>query len=115
MKRILAAQTAAALALCGGALADAQSPAAPAAAAALEGDWIGQLDTGALKVRLVLHVHTRDGRTVATFDSPDQNVTGLPAKVAIEAGRVHIAATGAGGAFDSRTTIIGNWAGDSHG
>src|SRR6185503_18664979 len=105
-----------ALALCGGPLVHAQPAAAPSGIAVLEGDWSGQIDAGAVKLRPLVHVHTRDGRTVATLDSPDHNATGLPATITVEAGRVHITATGAGGAFDGElgadgASLKGSWSG----
>lgn len=118
MKPNLAVQAAAAIALCAGAGAGAHAKAAAPSGGgvALEGDWAGQLDAGALKLRVLLHVHTQDGRTVATLDSPDQNATGLPATVTVEAGRVHITAAGAGGAFDGEVaadgaSLTGRWSG----
>jgi hypothetical protein len=114
MKPHLAALAAAATALCGRAQAQAAAPSNPSAA--LEGDWAGQLDAGALKLRLRLHVHTLDGRTTATLDSPDQNATGLPATITVDAGRVHMTASGAKGAFDGELTadgasLKGSWSG----
>jgi pimeloyl-ACP methyl ester carboxylesterase len=116
MKRHLVAGAAAAIALCGGAVAHAQPAAPPGGSAALEGDWSGQVDVGAAKLRALLHVHTRDGRTVATLDSPDQNATGLPTTITVEAGRVHIAAAGSNGSFDGElsadgASLTGNWSG----
>lgn len=116
MKRNPAVQTAAAIVLCAGAVAQAQPAAQPSGSAALEGDWTGQLDAGAVKLRALLHVHTRDGRTVATLDSPDQNATGLPATITVDAGRVQITATGANGAFDGDlsadgASLKGSWSG----
>ena len=51
---------------------------APGKPSDIDGAWMGMLDTGATKLRVVFHiVNTADGLT-ATMDSPDQNVTGLP-------------------------------------
>lgn len=86
MKRTFVTNAAAALALCGGALASAQDKALPAGPAALEGDWMGQLDTGAMKLRLILHGHGDRGGINATLDSPDQNATGMPATVRVAVG-----------------------------
>ena len=88
MKRTSAALAAVAgLALATTALAQSPSAASPSGAAALEGDWAGQMDTGALKLRIVLHVHTQGGQMVATLDSPDQGAAGLPAAVTVNAHR----------------------------
>lgn len=44
----------------------------------IDGAWMGTLDLGAAKLRVVFHiVNTEDGLT-ATMDSPDQNVKGMP-------------------------------------
>jgi pimeloyl-ACP methyl ester carboxylesterase len=46
--------------------------------AAVVGDWLGALDLGALKLRIVLHITSSPEGLKATLDSPDQNATGLP-------------------------------------
>jgi hypothetical protein len=44
----------------------------------LDGAWAGDLDAGAHKLRIILHVfHVNEG-TKASFDSPDQGAIGLP-------------------------------------
>ncbi len=43
-----------------------------------EGSWEGTLDVSVAKLRLVLHVTSKDGQLSATLDSPDQGATGLP-------------------------------------
>ena len=82
----------------------------------LRGDWEGKLDTGALTLRLILHVHAEQGKTVASLDSPDQGATGLPATVTVTGDEVRIAAKGAAGAFEGRLTkddeaLTGAWSG----
>jgi len=53
---------------------------------ALDGTWLGNLDTGAVKLRIVFHLAaTADGLT-ATMDSPDQNVKGILATSATRNG-----------------------------
>lgn len=42
-----------------------------------EGSWEGTLDVGAAKLRLVLHITSKDGELSAKLDSPDQGATGL--------------------------------------
>ena len=54
-------------------------------AQSVDGDWTGVVHTGALDLRIVLHL----GQTV-TFDSPDQNATGLPGSMTREGARVFI-------------------------
>jgi fermentation-respiration switch protein FrsA (DUF1100 family) len=50
----------------------------PAKPSDIDGDWLGSLDTGIMKLRLVLHIiNTEDGLT-ASMDSLDQNAKGIP-------------------------------------
>ena len=50
----------------------------PAKPSDIDGAWMGSLDTGAMKLRVVFHiVNTEDGLT-ATLDSPDQGMKGIP-------------------------------------
>ncbi|GMV06650.1 MAG: lipoprotein [Gemmatimonadota bacterium] len=47
---------------------------------AFKGTWEGQLDAGAVKLRLVFHVTVgADGTLGGTLDSPDQGAAGIPA------------------------------------
>jgi hypothetical protein len=57
----------------------AAKPAPKAAKASdIDGDWLGTLDTGMGRLRLVLHIaNTEDGLS-ATLDSLDQNAKGIP-------------------------------------
>ena len=82
----------------------------------LEGDWAGKLDAGAFKLRLILHVHTKDGATAATLDSPDQNANGLLATLTLDGDHLRISARGAAGSFDGALTadgasLVGKWSG----
>jgi uncharacterized protein len=56
----------------------AKSGEASAKPANLAGDWIGTLDLGALKLRIVFHITSATDGLKATVDSPDQNALGLP-------------------------------------
>jgi len=49
-----------------------------AKAADITGDWLGTLEFGATRLRIVFHITTRQEGLQATIDSPDQNVSGLP-------------------------------------
>jgi len=50
----------------------------PATPSDIDGAWMGTLDMGAMKLRVVFHiVNTEDG-LVSTLDSPDQGQKGLP-------------------------------------
>lgn len=44
----------------------------------IDGDWLGTLDLGAAKLRLVLHIVNMEDGLSATADSPDQSATGMP-------------------------------------
>jgi pimeloyl-ACP methyl ester carboxylesterase len=45
----------------------------------IDGTWLGTLEVGGIKLRVVFHIlNTADGLT-ATMDSPDQGVNGVPA------------------------------------
>ncbi len=89
---------------------------APPALSRIDGDWAGKLDAGTIKLRLVLHVHTKEGKTLATMDSPDQNANGLPATVTLDGDRVRISVKGAAGSFDGVLnadggSLVGQWGG----
>jgi pimeloyl-ACP methyl ester carboxylesterase len=96
------------------------TPSSPAvgqgAQSRIEGDWSGKIDAGAFKLRLILHVHTKDGATAATLDSPDQNANGLPATLTLGGDHLRISARGAAGSFDGALTadgasLVGKWSG----
>jgi len=44
----------------------------------ITGAWMGTLEPGAVKLRLVFHISNTETGLVATMDSPDQNAKGLP-------------------------------------
>jgi len=44
----------------------------------IDGTWSGTLDTGMSKLRLVFHISNTEDGLIATMDSPDQNMKGLP-------------------------------------
>jgi fermentation-respiration switch protein FrsA (DUF1100 family) len=50
----------------------------PAPPSDIDGDWLGTLDTGMGKLRLVLHIANTDQGLTATLDSLDQGAKGLP-------------------------------------
>lgn len=45
---------------------------------ALEGAWSGKLNVMGMALSLVLHLEQADGYVIASFDSPDQGVKGIP-------------------------------------
>ena len=50
----------------------------PAKPSDIDGDWLGTLDTGVGKLRLVLHITNTEQGLTATMDSLDQGANGLP-------------------------------------
>jgi pimeloyl-ACP methyl ester carboxylesterase len=50
----------------------------PAKASDIDGDWLGTLDTGMGRLRLVLHIANTEEGLSATLDSLDQNAKGIP-------------------------------------
>jgi hypothetical protein len=57
---------------------EAAAPKPAAKPSDIDGAWLGTLDAGGVKLRVVVHVtNTADGLT-ATMDSPDQGAAGIP-------------------------------------
>jgi hypothetical protein len=46
--------------------------------AEVAGDWLGTLEPGPIKLRIVVHITQANDGLKATIDSPDQNASGLP-------------------------------------
>ncbi|HUI39234.1 MAG TPA: alpha/beta fold hydrolase [Candidatus Nitrosotalea sp.] len=81
----------------------------------IDGGWLGTLDTGAFKLRIVFHiVNTADG-LAGTMDSPDQNTKGIPlGSVTRKDSSLKIEIKSIGGGFEGtisqdRNTIDGTW------
>lgn len=86
-----------------------------AAPSDIDGSWMGSLDTGAIKLRVVFHIaNTEDGLT-ATMDSPDQGMKGLPTtSVTRKAEDLKIEAKQIAGVFEGKiskdlNSIDGTW------
>jgi uncharacterized protein len=87
----------------------------PAKPSDIDGAWLGSLETGAVKLRVVFHiVNTEDGLT-AMMDSPDQGMKGLPTTSVTRSGSsLKIEAKQIGGTFDGtiaadQSSIDGKW------
>ena len=87
----------------------------PAKPSDIDGAWMGSLDTGAVKLRVVFHiVNTEDGLT-ALMDSPDQGMKGLPTTSVTRNGTsLKIEAKQIGGVFEGiisadLSSIDGKW------
>ena len=87
----------------------------PAMPSDIDGDWMGSLDTGTVKLRIVFHiVNTEDGLT-ARMDSLDQGTKGIPAtSVTRDGSSLKIEAKSIGGTFEGKiaadlASIDGKW------
>jgi pimeloyl-ACP methyl ester carboxylesterase len=87
----------------------------PAKPSDIDGAWMGTLDAGTMKLRIVFHItNTEDGLT-ATMDSPDQGAKGLPVtSVTRDGASLRLEMKQIAGAFDGKiskdlTTIEGTW------
>ena len=87
----------------------------PAKPSDIDGTWLGTLDTGMGKLRVVFHiVNTEDG-LIATMDSPDQGGKGIPTSSVTRNGTsLKIEAKGIGRVFDGKiaadlSSIDGTW------
>jgi pimeloyl-ACP methyl ester carboxylesterase len=88
---------------------------APAKASDIDGAWMGTLDAGTAKLRIVFHItNTADGLT-ATMDSLDQDMKGLPVtKVTRDGSSLKLELKQIGGAFEGtidkdRQSVSGTW------
>jgi fermentation-respiration switch protein FrsA (DUF1100 family) len=87
----------------------------PAKPSDIDGAWMGTLDTGAIKLRIVFHIlNTEDGLT-ATMDSLDQGMKGMPTtSVTRDGASLKIEAKSIGGLFEGKiaadlSSIDGTW------
>jgi hypothetical protein len=87
----------------------------PAQPSDIDGAWMGTLDAGGAKLRLVFHIaNTADG-LVATMDSPDQNAKGIPVTTVTRSGSsLKLELKQIAGAFEGKissdlATIEGTW------
>lgn len=92
-----------------------KAPPKPAKPSDIDGDWLGTLDTGMGKLRLVLHItNTADGLT-ATMDSLDQGANGMPVNSITRTGaELKFEMKSIGGSYDGTigadlSTISGTW------
>jgi fermentation-respiration switch protein FrsA (DUF1100 family) len=87
----------------------------PAKPSDIDGAWMGTLDTGTVKLRVVFHIlNTADGLT-ATMDSPDQGMKALPASaVKRDGASLRIEADKLDGVYEGtiapdKSSIDGKW------
>jgi uncharacterized protein len=97
------------------ATASAKTESKPSPPSDIDGAWMGALDTGAIKLRLVFHItNTADGLK-ANLDSLDQNAKGIPVTtVTRNSASLKMELKGIGGVFEGKinkdlTKIEGTW------
>lgn len=87
----------------------------PAKPSDIDGAWLGTLDTGAIKLWVVFHIINTEDGLIATLDSPDQNMKGLPATAVTRDGSLlKLEFKQIGGRFEGKvdkdiTAIEGTW------
>jgi hypothetical protein len=87
----------------------------PARPSDIEGAWMGLLDTGAVKLRVVFHILNTEDGLMATMDSPDQGMKAMPAtSVRRDGASLKVEAKSIGGVFEGRiaadrSSIDGTW------
>jgi len=95
--------------------AEAKTDAKPAKPSDIDGAWMGTLDTGTVKLRVVFHITNTASGLTATLDSPDQGMKGLPTTAVTRDGsNLKIEAAKIGGTFEGKissdlTAIDGKW------
>lgn len=81
----------------------------------LDGAWTGKVNRNGVDLRLVLRVMTNERGTLASFDSPDQLVYGVPVQdLARDGGMIRFKVDLVGAAFDGtlsddRQHLVGSW------
>jgi dienelactone hydrolase len=87
----------------------------PAKPSDIDGAWMGTLDMGAAKLRVVFHFINTDNGLMATLDSPDQEAKGIPVTTVTRQGAaLKLEVKGIGGLFEGKigsdlSTIEGTW------
>jgi pimeloyl-ACP methyl ester carboxylesterase len=87
----------------------------PAKPSDIDGAWLGTLDTGAAKLRVVFHITNTEDGLLATLDSPDQGAKGIPVTtVAREGASFKLEVKSINGHFEGKissdlNTIEGTW------
>jgi fermentation-respiration switch protein FrsA (DUF1100 family) len=81
----------------------------------IDGAWMGTLDAGVAKLRVVFHFNNTEDGLMGTLDSPDQNAKGIPLSTVTRNGdALKIEVKSVGGVFEGtinkdRSGIDGNW------
>ena len=81
----------------------------------LDNTWMGSIDAGAIKLRIVFHVTSTPDGLAATMDSPDQGATGIPVTSVTREGLLlklemkQLDGKYEGRVSEDKTTIVGTW------
>lgn len=81
----------------------------------INGAWMGTLEAGAVKLRVVFHIFNTEDGLMATFDSPDQGAKGIPVtQVTRENASLKMQIKAIGGVFEGQiardlSAIEGTW------
>jgi fermentation-respiration switch protein FrsA (DUF1100 family) len=87
----------------------------PAKPSDIDGAWLGTIEAGAVKLRVVFHIVNTENGLVSTLDSLDQGVNGLPTtKTTRDGTTLKIEVQKIGGSFEGKiaadlNTIDGTW------
>ena len=92
----------------------------PAKPSDVDGAWLGALDVGAMKLRVVFHVTNTEDGLMATLDNPDQGATGVPVtSVSREGSSLKLEVKSINGLFEGKVSsdlsaIEGTWSQAGH-
>lgn len=80
----------------------------------IDGAWMGSLDTGAVKLRVVFNIINTENGLNATLDSLDQGITGMATSVTRDGSSLKIEVPTVHGGFEGKiasdlSSIEGNW------
>ncbi len=87
----------------------------PAKPSDIDGDWLGTIDTGMGKLRVVFHITNTEDGLIATLDSLDQGANGIPAtSVSRNGSSLKVEVKSINGSFDGKiggdlNVIDGTW------
>jgi uncharacterized protein len=87
----------------------------PAKPSDIDGAWLGSLDTGAIKLRIVFHITNTEDGLIATLDSPDQGQNGIPVTTVTRNGAsLKLEVKSIAGGFEGKigsdlSTVEGTW------
>ena len=87
----------------------------PAQPSDIDGNWLGTIDTGMAKLRIIFHIHNTEDGLTATLDSLDQGANGIPVtSVSRNGTSLMMEVKSIGGSFDGKVsadlnTIAGTW------